>query len=74
MALDSSFYPAEKSIISARSNFGEAQGCENIVALARELHVSHRQLFTGGVTSWIPGIPGMEMPGQNARASSCAKK
>ena len=53
---------------------GEAyEGCENIVELARELHVSRRQLY-GGVTSWIPRILGMEMSEQNARAFTLRKE
>jgi transposase-like protein len=49
------------------------RGCENIVALARELHVSRRQLYRWR-DELDPEIPGMEAPGQNARASTQRKE
>jgi transposase-like protein len=49
------------------------RGCENIVALARELHVSRRQLYR-----WRderdPEMPGMEAPGQKTRACTLRKE
>ena len=45
------------------------RGCENIVALARELQVSRRQLYRWR-DELDPEIPGMEAPGQDARAST----
>jgi transposase-like protein len=49
------------------------RGCENIVALARELQVSRRQLYRWR-DELDPEIPGMETPGQNARASTLRKE
>src|SRR5215469_626599 len=49
------------------------RGCENIVALAKELHVSRRQLYRWR-DELDPEIPGMELPGQNARASTLRKE
>src|SRR5580692_5129389 len=49
------------------------RGCENIVALARELHVSRRQLYRWR-DELDPEIAGMEVPGQNARTSTLRKE
>jgi transposase-like protein len=49
------------------------RGCENIVALARELQVSRRQLYRWR-DELDPEIPGMEAPGQEARASTLRKE
>jgi len=49
------------------------RGCENIVALAKELHVSRRQLYRWR-DELDPEIPGMEAAGQNARASTLRKE
>jgi transposase-like protein len=49
------------------------RGCENIVALARELHVSRRQLYRWR-DELDPEIAGMEVPGQNARTSTQRKE
>jgi transposase-like protein len=49
------------------------RGCENIVALAKELHVSRRQLYRRR-DELDPEIPGMEAPGQNTRASTLRKE
>jgi len=49
------------------------RGCENIVALARELQVSRRQLYRWR-DELDPEIPGLEAPGQEARASPLRKE
>ena len=49
------------------------RGCENIVALAKELHVSRRQLYRWR-DEMDPEIPGMEVPGQQARTSTLRKE
>ena len=49
------------------------RGCESIVALARELQVSRRQLYRWR-DELDPEIPGMEAPGQDARASTLRKE
>jgi transposase len=49
------------------------KGCENIVALAKELHVSRRQLYRWR-DELDPEIPRMEAPGQHARASTLRKE
>jgi transposase-like protein len=49
------------------------RGCENIVALARELQVSRRQLYRWR-DELDPEIPGMEALGQDARASTLRKE
>jgi transposase-like protein len=49
------------------------RGCENIVALARELQVSRRQLYRWR-DELDPEIPRMEAPGQDARASTLRKE
>src|ERR1700723_3013213 len=49
------------------------RGCENIVALARELQVSRRQLYRWR-DELDPEIAGMEAPGQEARASTLRKE
>ena len=49
------------------------RGCENIVALARELHVSRRQLYRWR-DELDPEIAGMEAPGQKARTSTLRKE
>jgi transposase-like protein len=49
------------------------RGCENIVALARELQVSRRQLYRWR-DELDPEIPGMEAPGKEARTSSLRKE
>ena len=51
------------------------RGCENIVALARELHVSRRQLYRwrDELDPEIPGM-GMQALGQNARTSTLRKE
>jgi len=49
------------------------RGCENIVALARELQVSRRQLYRWR-DELDPEMPGMEAPGQEARASTLRKE
>ena len=49
------------------------RGCENIVALARELQVSRRQLYRWR-DELDPEIPGMEARGQDARASTLRKE
>src|ERR1700740_1144003 len=49
------------------------RGCENIVALAKELHVSRRQLYRWR-DEMDPELPGMEVPGQQARTSTLRKE
>ena len=49
------------------------RGCENIVALAKELHVSRRQLYRWR-DEMDPEIPGMEAAGQQARTSTLRKE
>ena len=49
------------------------RGCENIVALAKQLHVSRRQLYRWR-DELDPEIPEMELPGQSARASTLRKE
>src|SRR5215469_9667703 len=49
------------------------RGCENIVALAKELHVSRTQLYRWR-DELDPEIPGMEATRQNARASTLRKE
>ena len=49
------------------------RGCENIVALAKELHVSRRQLYRWR-DELDPEIPGMEAAGQNERTSTLRKE
>ena len=49
------------------------RGCENIVALAKQLHVSRRQLYRWR-DELDPEIPGMELRGQSARASTLRKE
>ena len=49
------------------------RGCENIVALAKELRVSRRQLYRWR-DELDPEIPGMELRGQSARASTLRKE
>jgi transposase-like protein len=49
------------------------RGCENIVALARELQVSRRQLYRWR-DEMDPEIPGMEAPGQQVRTSTLRKE
>jgi transposase-like protein len=51
----------------------QLRGCENIVALARELQVS-RGNFTGGATNWIPRYPGWKQPGKRHAPPRCAKR
>jgi hypothetical protein len=48
------------------------RGCENIVALAKELHVSCRQLYRWR-DELDPEIPGMEL-GQAHAPPACAKR
>jgi transposase len=53
---------------------GRLKGCENIRALAKELHVSRTQLYRWR-DELDPEIPGMAGPaGQNARASTLRKE
>jgi transposase-like protein len=49
------------------------RGCENIVALAKELHVSRRQLYRWR-DEMDPELPGMEALGQQARTSTLRKE
>jgi transposase-like protein len=49
------------------------RGCENIVALAKELHVSRRQLYRWR-DEMDPELPGMEVAGQQARTSTLRKE
>ena len=49
------------------------RGCENIVALAKELHVSRRQLYRWR-DELDPEIPGMELPRPSARTSGLRKE
>ena len=49
------------------------RGCENILALARELHVSRSQLYRWR-DELDPEIPGIETARQNARASTLRKE
>lgn len=49
------------------------RGCENIVALTKELHVSRWQLYRWR-DEMDPEIPGMEAPGQQARTSTLRKE
>jgi len=49
------------------------RGCENIVALAKGLSISRRQLYRWR-DDLHPEIFGIETPGQNARASTLRKE
>jgi transposase-like protein len=49
------------------------RGCENIVALARELQVSRRQLYRWR-DELDPEIPGWKHPGKTHAPPRCAKR
>jgi Transposase len=60
-----------KSSVSLQ--WSDCEAAKNIVALARELHVSRRQLYRWR-DELDPEIAGMEVPGQNARTSTLRKE